>query len=308
MTRIGRLRWMTWLALASVCVMAGVAAPAADGAGNAEAAYKALLDEHDREGLTEDERIRAIVALYDARIRPALDDPERVEVDAWAWHARAAHLLAFYVQAPAYLRDARLAMTALDEAGVATVEHREMFYGVLVAYREFEAAREYLATHPGLDVEPMPAVAGASSDGQAGPVIYRVDPEAFRLVAEPVHPGDGMRLVVVSHPLCGFSRRAMTFIAEDPALAAAADGHVLWLAPVQMHLDVDALQAWNREHPLTPVVMPGAKADWPMLRGWTLPTFHLLQDGAVVDSFSGWPLDDRNGARLVAMMARAGLL
>lgn len=308
MARIASLCWIAALIAAGVWSSATMSATETVVDSGAAAGYQALLEIDEREGLTADERDRAMAALYDARLRPSLDDPASIEAVDWTWYAQAAHLMAFYRQAPAYLRDARLAMAALETAGIATREQRETFFGVLVAYREFAAARGHLAAHPDLEVEPVPAVAALSArrDGEA--LTYRVDPDAFRLVPEPIRFSDGARLVVVSHPLCGFSRRAMAFISDEPELAAAIDGNVLWLAPVGTQLHVEVMQAWNREHPSTPVVIPHTRADWPMLHDWSTPSFYLLQDGELVDHFSGWPLDDSHRARFVEMLERAALL
>lgn len=54
------------------------------------------------------------------------------------------------------------------------------------------------------------------------------DSRALRL--EPVALGDGIRIVAIVGPSCGFSQNAMRAIRTDPQLRGAFDSRVTWLS------------------------------------------------------------------------------
>lgn len=127
------------------------------------------------------------------------------------------------------------------------------------------------------------------------------DSRALRL--EPVALGDGIRIVAIVGPSCGFSQNAMRAIRTDPQLRGAFDSRVTWLSRPAGEEDFDMVLEWNREHPTQPMVMAYAKQDWPTFRGWSTPRFHFFRDGQWVAHIMGWE-GEKTRKQVLAMLEK----
>lgn len=218
---------------------------------------------------------------------------------------RAAELVEFYVGNSSYLDDMRGTLQELERRKIATDDQRASFYRALIGLRRFKTAGDYLATHPSLQVEPVPKI-GLLNQDLKRPVVYAVADGGRSLQPRYVDIDQGINLIVVSHPLCAFSRRAMEALAVEEELRPVLQ-HVIWLAPVDQRLYLDVVSAWNREHPTTPIVLARHRSDWPMFEDWATPHFYLLRDGKLVGDFAGWPREG-NREQLVQLLTKGGLL
>jgi hypothetical protein len=217
---------------------------------------------------------------------------------------RAADTMGFFSIAEGDARDVDVVLRELMRRGVATDDDHATYFRTLVARREFAAAARHRAAHPGMDTESIPQVTDGSQGD--GPIVYEPSVDSFAVTKRRVAIGSGVHLVVVSHPLCAFSRSAMQDIAADPVLSGWLGGRATWLAPPYRRLYVDALQAWKREHPETPVVLAHRREDWPFIRIWSTPTFYVLKDGRLFGAFQGWPKDGGRTRQLRVLLEAAG--
>lgn len=209
----------------------------------------------------------------------------------------------------AYLNDAQhfeafsVAFHAAEALGVANKEDREAMFKALIGLRRFEDAREYLAKYPDLAVEsPVPAVLEADARA-SGPMAYAIADKGTTLAPMPYDLGSGTRLVVITHPLCAFSRRAMEALAGDDGLSSLL-GPIIWLTPVDQTLNLSTLSEWNEAHPQMPMVIAKSRADWPFVDQWATPVFYVLKDGALTGKLVGWPAEGNRQA-LMALLARS---
>ncbi|NZA26477.1 hypothetical protein H0E84_08765 [Luteimonas sp. SJ-92] len=207
----------------------------------------------------------------------------------------ATYLALFYARDPDLYRRLRLIGDEMENRQLANDEHRASIYKSMIGLRRFDDARSYLERHPTLNVDPPPTIETLQGGG-IGPVVYSAQ-TAHRMKEVPVDLDRETRLIATAHPLCGFSRSAMEAAAADASISWVLP-QVLWLAPPDQTLDLEQVVAWNREHPTTQVVISRAKSDWPMIDRWATPTFYLIDNGEVVDSFSGWPRGEDNLSRL----------
>ena len=90
--------------------------------------------------------------------------------------------------------------------------------GALVASRRFEQARQLSTRVPQRQVEALPLVQVRPSGG-LGPSALKVTVSGA--LEESINLSKGPRIVVVSHPLCHFSQRAVAAIEHDAVLAKA---------------------------------------------------------------------------------------
>ncbi|WP_159016678.1 hypothetical protein [Cognatiluteimonas profundi] len=221
---------------------------------------------------------------------------------------RAAEVAEFYLEEPAYLNDMEDTLQELESRKAATEDQRAAFFRALIGLRRFQTAAEYFGAHPSIRVEAVPKVAPLEKDLKQ-PIVYAVTKDAHSLRPEYVDVARGIHLIVVSHPLCAFSRRAMSVMASDAELRPVLQ-YTTWLAPVDQRLNLDVVSAWNAQHSDTPVVIARRRSDWPMFDEWGTPHFYLFRDGRMIGDFAGWPLEGNRGNRekLVELLTEGGLL
>lgn len=277
-------------------------AVAAQHAPGAEAAY-ARLQEVERASASSQYRVRAQQILAAYRDLFAHDmTPEampRHDDASLTYLFKAAYMGLFYTDQPELLGHLHLVLDALERRALATEEQRAQLYRSMIGLRRFDEARAYLSLHPRLPVEPVPTVAALPDGTPEGPVVYAVQDGPI-LQPRRIDLARGRRLVVVAHPLCGFSRAAMEAVSTDPAFAEIR-GQTLWLAPPDQRLYLEQLQAWNRDHPAVQVVLARRHGDWPELEAWATPEFYLFRDGQLVGRLTGWPKE--GGGRRDALLA-----
>lgn len=305
-----------WLLVIVILFHGSLPAWAGDAPSRSPSGGTLILDAHARlqavertEGLAGRERIQQLEAGYFELLHPRLNGGlGMLDTGDLAKALDAAGMVAFYTASDVVLDDMRALLGELERREAADNGQREQMFRMLVQAREFDEARALAARHPALEVEVLPDVVGGPPGPVDGVLVYRVDPDHSRLQAERIDVHSGSRIVMVTHPLCAFSRAAMKAIAEDARFSAALADGVTWLAPANSRLQLEVLQRWNRENPGMEIVLAHAREDWPMLEhGWATPEFYLLRDGLVVDRFAGWPKDG-NHERLVELLVRAGRL
>ena len=217
-----------------------------------------------------------------------------------AWDA---HVANFYY-AGARPDAHREVVDELLRRSAATDEELADFHDALVAARRWGEARAFAADFPDLPLEPVPAIEDRATAGEA-PAYLRVEPATGTLLRETFDPGQGPMLLVISHPGCAFSRRAMAAIAADPALNQALPARRLFLAPTFGGLKLDWVTQWNADQPAFPHVLVDQPARWPQVPSWGTPSFLFLVDGELVETVTGWPGDEQAEV-LMAAARRAG--
>lgn len=98
--------------------------------------------------------------------------------------------------------------------------------------------------------------------------------------AEPPTTG----LIVLFHPLCSPSQRALRALAGDPRLDEA-----FFVGPVDGNFSIEPWRQWQEDHPRWKPYVAFRKADWPEVAEWATPTFIVVVGGSVVHTVVGWP-------------------
>ena len=97
-------------------------------------------------------------------------------------------------------------------------------------------AREFGKQHP--MPEALPEFREAEDIQAGGPTEWVVHPTKYELLRRNVALTDQIKVIVVSSPLCHFSRAAMRDIQADPVLRELFRAHAKWLAPQDGRLNV----------------------------------------------------------------------
>src|SRR3546814_19841086 len=122
-----------------------------------------------------------------------------------------------------------------------------------------------------------------------------------------------MRISDWSSDVCSsdlhFSADAAEDISADPVLGPVFARHAHWLVSTPGNESIDAARDWNRRFPDAQVEMIPDRGEWSILPTWSMPKFHILRGGKVIETVTGWPRSP-NAHRQPLIDARrpAGLL
>lgn len=219
---------------------------------------------------------------------------------------RAAEIAGTYAPEEGHARDMTAVLEELSRRGDATKVHYTATYRMLVAVRDLAAARRLAAQYPAGTFESLPVVRGEPGPAK-GPNVWVPGHDPNQVVHRRVDVEPGPRIVVVSHPSCHFSRKAMSAIAADDVLGPLFRSHATWIAPQSGTLNLPVLHRWNREHRGFEVALAVRQSEWTFVDYWNTPTFYFLKDGAVVQKVIGWPKEGRR-QELLAASRNAGML
>jgi hypothetical protein len=206
--------------------------------------------------------------------------------------------IGFYDPSPAGAAMARNLADALERRGSLTPADRVEVHGLLVSARLFKEAAIYRARVPLDGMEVLPPLLGEAS----GRAYWTIGEDGM----SPVHLGaDALerRLVVVSHPLCGFSRNALVALESDEDLKRVLPGNTLFLAPQFGKVYPDIMKRWGKEHPRVAIHIVHQADGWPEISHWNTPNFYAIKHGKVIGRVEGWPAQQGNKVALMKLLS-----
>jgi len=108
---------------------------------------------------------------------------------------------------------------------------------------------------------------------------------------------------------CHFSADAAEDISADPVLGPVFARHAHWLVGTPGVESIDAVRQWNQRFPDAQAEMIHDRGEWAIFPIWSMPTFHIVRDGKVVETVKGWPRSPASSRQpLIDALRRAGLL
>jgi len=280
--------WAGWLLVLAVLL------PAQAGESSIAARHARLQDVEKQTAGDDRARARAMSEAFDRDLGAAYS-AERLAAasdDDLEQLFQAANRIVFYAHAPRHAVLQQQAANAMEARSTLTDKHRRDLYRGAVVTRRFDDANALARAHPALQLQVLPAVPTADAPGAGKIVVWRPADDAEALSTQIVEQDASTRVVVLSHPRCGFSQRAIAVIEADPVLSARLR-EALWLAPPNGSLDLRDVQAWNRTHPGARLSYAVAMRDWPQFDNWATPVFYFMREGRVVATVTGWPKEGR---------------
>lgn len=251
------------------------------------------------------ERFDAIADAYTTESLRAMDQRHR----AMLWNA--ASTAAMLLGQPQYVEamEAVLAEIARHDAGKMSVGKLLRLRDALLAAQRFDDALNLSERYPDAGLPPLPDIIDPFSGNDAPDrTIWVLSADDDRLTRHAIVL-EGTRLLVVSSYNCGFSRNAAEDIAADPVLGPVFSEHATWLMQPPGRETIEAAAEWNRRFPQAPSRLIYRFDEWPMSPSWSTPTFHVIHDGRIVDTVTGWSRnDDSHRRRIIEMLARADLM
>lgn len=177
----------------------------------------------------------------------------------------------------------------------------------LIAAREFEQARAFVALRPDLPSPAIPKVVDPLGPGFNGRSVYHYDAANDTLTRREAPTPAGTELVMVVAAGCHFSQDALEALRKDAGLQAKlrAANLVLLVDPggsIPFHF----IAEWNTANPALPIRVPHSARAWAAIADVTgFPAFYLLKQGAVVGRLDGgWPAGG-NKAALIKLLDTA---
>lgn len=182
------------------------------------------------------------------------------------------------------------------DGGVEAVagDEAERAYGRLVDARMFAAARAFARRHQLAEPEWVKGVPTVDSRAAAY-LDFRAVGGGSVASVEQVDLHEGTWLIAEVHPDCGFSRQAMTYLADNSAVLAGIDpGRVVWLVSQTHGQAIASIRNWNESRPGFRMVLSYRNRDWPEAISFLeFPVFNLVKEGQVVAKVRGWPGDSQ---------------
>ena len=257
-----------------------------------------LLEIDGREpALPATERLAAMRAAY-ARAAPETMQPgdcEALPDDRLQELFESTALIAFYAREPSTLLRLQCLYDALDARDLAVDEHHRALRGSLIALQRFDQAN---ALNTRLNTPPtvLPAIRGPAPTGRPLLQLAGIAHVQRAALAE-----DGLRVVAVVHPHCGFSRRALQAITTQPEYARLR-GQLQLVVPIGQAWPGQEMLDWNSAHPDLPMQPMVRDASWQAMVTDQTPVFHLLRDGKVIHTVAGWPTEGADLHRIRAAL------
>ena len=189
--------------------------------------------------------------------------------------------------APTRAAEAISVLDLLDREQAARPRQIQRVYEALIATRDFDSAARLLRRFPDRGLSPLPERDFKDTEAPLPESVLEISADARRMSRRRIDLDQGLRIVVVAG--CHFARDAARAIAADPALDRWFRDHATWLAAQAEPFA--AVADWKREFPTQPMHIAWRDRDWPRVRSWAMPAFHLFRDGELVAQWNGWPAD-----------------
>lgn len=145
----------------------------------------------------------------------------------------------------------------------------------------------------------------APSAARPGARFSALDPTSHGLREQQFPLGEGIRIVAVFHPACGFCKQAARDIQTHAELLEVFRACSVWLAEWEQALDLQGLRAWQRGFPAVPV---GVTREWEAFgleEPQQFPVLHIYRNGQRLQELVGWPGQAHLNA-LAAILQREG--
>jgi len=221
-------------------------------------------------------RLRNVASMSDAALAEAFTATDMVAYYAQFASTEASSLFVDRLHA------IHVALAARDKS---TDVQTATLFDHYVAQRRFEDAKKMRGEHPILRDREIPDVHLPVAFRHGAPAVMTLLPDGRYDVRNV--PMRGPRVVVVVG--CETSAEAVGALAQHAGLMEALDAvGTIWLAAADPGVGAPVVAAWNARFPRQPIQIAWSNPAWTGLDMASMPTFHYLLDGRVVDQHTGW--------------------
>ncbi|WP_414540308.1 hypothetical protein [Stenotrophomonas forensis] len=237
-------------------------------------------------------RMNAVMRAYEQLRRHAAGIPDdQQDLDDLHALLDAARLALVYQPGQRLHQDVDHAVSLLLAKNAATRREFELLYDAAIGARSFDDATRVKHLHPTINRPVPPRIVEATPGALSGISVLRPGEAEDTLARESLEIQKGRWLVIVASPSCSFSNRATAYFETSAHFRNVLEARgisTIWLQPVEKALNLERARTWSDAHPQFRLFWARSQSDWPMLGNWDTPTFHLLEDGVLLATHTGW--------------------
>lgn len=203
----------------------------------------------------------------------------------------AASTAMFYASSKEGSRTVEKIFAALESRRATSNEQVKEMHNTFVSIRDFARARAIQERFGIVDSVELPTSVKDAPSTASAISLWKVDRSKSEIEKMPFTFPRGPFMIMISSPNCHFSEDAITAIGKEPSLAKLFSKHGLFLAPQLHDFDFRRIQSWSASKPQYSFAAVNVREEWAEMREWATPTFYFFHDGALKNSFSGWPAE-----------------
>ncbi|MBU2704746.1 hypothetical protein KCM76_02065 [Zooshikella marina] len=166
----------------------------------------------------------------------------------------------------------------------------ERMHSAYISVRQFEQARQLEYTFSDIGLPITPSIELLETHERT---LLRLADNGKKLVQETFSFPKGGYVVVISSPMCGFSRRFMEWLRQQPSLFNIFAKHSIWITPVDGYFNIEEMLKSNRRNKPIHIKYTYSSTDWPEITYWGTPTLYFYNNGELKKQIIGWPKEGR---------------
>lgn len=213
-----------------------------------------------------------------------------------------ANVVAFYSHDAAISSEIEAMYRILLESGMSNSDDRDAAIGAQIISRRFDMVNQISGLSSTDRAFRIPNIESKDLSELDRWQILSLRGEVLRREAFEIEKGDFV--VIISSPLCAFSRAASSFIQGDEMMSHFFSRQGIWLMPPMRRLYLDRVVSWNKSHPDQEMVWAYKASNWPIIDNWSTPVFYFIRKGVVVEKITGWPKNGANAPVLRSAIQR----
>jgi hypothetical protein len=278
--------WSLYFALSSTLLLASCTNRTVHPADALLTAFEQFY--YERFKSSERDHIPQLQALYERTIRPRIrsssvvmsSNPELLSL------FDAADIAFGYGEGSDTLADMTKTATMLEQRGAASARIWREMYIAHVRSGNAEVANHFRRKSGGhaesQTLFEMPPIDRSTK------MVVRTGGDG-RTLLSPANLASGRQIVVIAHPLCGFSQRAVQFLETNSGFSRLFEDDVLWTVHPSSVAEMDVIRAWNDQHPRAQIAPATNTAQWPEIEiGWPTPSIYFFENGELRDKIVGF--------------------
>lgn len=259
----------------------------------------------DSENISRHERAARASSIYQEQIsdQQNIKSWEKKTVSELELLFRAAYILVTNTQNHEHIKDMNGLLSEMEKRGSVRKIFYTNLFKALVLTRSFEEARQLQADQPKVNFGKLPSFRDSPALNQQSPTVWNVDLQKNEYLRQNMQLR-GNHIIVVSHPSCNFSWKALSAIHADPVLSPLFfNKTTTWLLPQSENIELETIRLLNSNFPEINAKIVVYEAEWSQLDTWATPTFYFLKDGVMVAKVVGWP-EGGNREKIVAALKK----
>ncbi|MCX4026412.1 hypothetical protein H0A36_24385 [Endozoicomonas sp. SM1973] len=205
-------------------------------------------------------------------------------------HYKNIHTIAFYTSNVTHVNYMQTVLDETIKRGEKNKSQLSEMYRAYVQTRQFTQANRLKKQYPDIGLSRLPTIKGNEGGGRS---LLFIEQDGKILVQKSFDFSQGAQIVVISSPICGPSRRYLSWLQTKREILSVFNNHSTWIMPVTGQLYIDEVVESNKKNAPIKMAYTYKESDWPEITYWGTPTFYFYLDGKLKQQIVGWPREGR---------------